>query len=153
MPVLERRCAVCHGCYDAPCQLLLTSTAGLDRGASKRLVYASARLRAARPTRLFVDEKSTEGWRRRDFFSVLEGSAPGATDSLLLRMLSLGLAHSFAAGERLPDSFPLDISRSLTCPTLDAGTIDLVMADAPPTLPSSALTVASSYGRTPLGRG
>jgi len=91
LPVLERRCAVCHGCYDAPCQLLLTSTAGLDRGASKRLVYASARLRAARPTRLFVDEKSTEGWRRRDFFSVLEGSAPGATDSLLLRMLSLDL--------------------------------------------------------------
>ncbi|VAW98726.1 Fatty acid cis/trans isomerase, partial [hydrothermal vent metagenome] len=22
-PVLERRCVVCHGCYDAPCQLKL----------------------------------------------------------------------------------------------------------------------------------
>jgi len=24
-PVLERRCVVCHGCYDAPCQLKLPS--------------------------------------------------------------------------------------------------------------------------------
>ena len=24
-PVLERRCVVCHGCYDAPCQLKLSS--------------------------------------------------------------------------------------------------------------------------------
>ena len=24
-PVLEKRCVVCHGCYDAPCQLKLSS--------------------------------------------------------------------------------------------------------------------------------
>ena len=24
-PILENRCVVCHGCYDAPCQLLLSS--------------------------------------------------------------------------------------------------------------------------------
>lgn len=36
-PVLERRCVVCHACYDAPCQLLLSSHAGLDRGASKQV--------------------------------------------------------------------------------------------------------------------
>jgi len=24
-PILENRCVVCHGCYDAPCQLKLTS--------------------------------------------------------------------------------------------------------------------------------
>jgi len=23
-PILERRCVVCHGCYDAPCQLKLS---------------------------------------------------------------------------------------------------------------------------------
>ncbi|MBM4124456.1 MAG: hypothetical protein FJ246_05820, partial [Nitrospira sp.] len=24
-PILDRRCAVCHGCYDAPCQLNLSA--------------------------------------------------------------------------------------------------------------------------------
>ena len=43
-PVLERRCAVCHACYDAPCQLLLTSPDGIERGASKQAVYDSSRL-------------------------------------------------------------------------------------------------------------
>ena len=28
-PVLEGRCVVCHGCFDAPCQLVLSSRAGL----------------------------------------------------------------------------------------------------------------------------
>ena len=31
-PVLERRCVVCHACYDAPCQLKLSSPAGIGRG-------------------------------------------------------------------------------------------------------------------------
>ena len=30
-PVLESCCVVCHGCYDAPCQLALTAFAGIDR--------------------------------------------------------------------------------------------------------------------------
>ena len=33
-PVLEKRCVVCHGCFDAPCQLKLTSYEGLVRGAN-----------------------------------------------------------------------------------------------------------------------
>ena len=40
-PVLESRCVVCHACYDAPCQLLLSSYAGRaarrDQGARLRL--------------------------------------------------------------------------------------------------------------------
>jgi len=31
-PILENRCVVCHGCYDAPCQLKLSSPEGIDRG-------------------------------------------------------------------------------------------------------------------------
>ena len=31
---LEQRCMVCHGCYDAPCQLKLDAWQGLQRGAS-----------------------------------------------------------------------------------------------------------------------
>ena len=47
-PLLERRCVVCHACYDAPCQLKLTSWDGIARGGSKEPVYKT-RLRAARP--------------------------------------------------------------------------------------------------------
>ncbi|MCL5779337.1 hypothetical protein M1105_20530 [Limibaculum sp. FT325] len=37
--ILERRCVVCHGCYDAPCQLKLSSPDGVARGAAKSDVY------------------------------------------------------------------------------------------------------------------
>src|SRR5512143_2404881 len=37
-PIFERRCAVCHGCYDAPCKLNLTAYEGLARGANKKPV-------------------------------------------------------------------------------------------------------------------
>ena len=50
--VFERRCVVCHGCYDAPCQLKLDTFEGIARGASEQRVYDGARLNAAEPTRL-----------------------------------------------------------------------------------------------------
>ena len=34
-PVLTQRCVVCHACYDAPCQLKISSSEGVARGASK----------------------------------------------------------------------------------------------------------------------
>ncbi len=117
-PVLEGRCAVCHGCYDAPCQLLLSSHAGADRGATKRAVYAPTRLLAAEPTRLGIDERSTTGWRQRGFFPVLEPSRSG-DGALLLRMLALGRAQPFAPDSKLPEEFPMDIGRELTCPKPD----------------------------------
>ncbi|MEX2208006.1 MAG: fatty acid cis/trans isomerase [Myxococcota bacterium] len=115
-PVLDNRCVVCHACYDAPCQLLLSSHEGALRGAAQEPVYDSSRLRAKPPTRLFVDAHGVQAWRERDFFSVLD--APGearSSDALLLRMLALGRARPFAEGKRLPDSVSLDINRTLTC--------------------------------------
>ncbi len=70
-PVLDKRCVVCHSCYNAPCQLQLGSYEGLERGASKAGVYSSSRLRAQDPTRLFMDAQTTEEWRAKDFTSVL----------------------------------------------------------------------------------
>ena len=118
-PVLENRCVVCHACYDAPCQLLLSSFEGATRGATKEPVYDSARLRAKDPTRLFVDAHGAAAWRARGFYSVIDAPAstsPSRTsDALLLRMLALGHAHPFAAGKPLPDSVGLNINRALTC--------------------------------------
>ncbi|MFT5807431.1 MAG: putative membrane protein [Moritella dasanensis] len=45
-PLLNQRCVVCHGCYDAPCQLKLTSPEGIERGLSKSLVHSCSRLLA-----------------------------------------------------------------------------------------------------------
>ncbi len=122
-PVLDSRCVVCHGCYDAPCQLLLSSHEGAVRGATKVPVYDSSRLEAEPPTRLFVDARSTGAWRARGFFPVLGSRPQGAgalpSDSLLLAMLALGRSHPFPEGQRLPDAVALDINRKLSCAAAD----------------------------------
>lgn len=74
-PILDRRCVVCHGCYDAPCQLKLSSAAGIARGGSKEIVYDGARLSPADPTRLFIDALSTAEWRNKGFHPVLADDA------------------------------------------------------------------------------
>ena len=70
-PILNNRCVVCHGCYDAPCQLKLSSPAGLQRGSSKVKVYNGARFKTMAPTRLGIDAKTTEEWRHKDFTAVI----------------------------------------------------------------------------------
>ena len=91
--MLQRRCVVCHGCYDAPCQLKLSSPAGITRGASKELVYNAGRFTAMSPTRLHIDAKTTEEWRNKDFHSVLnEGTATASQNldqSVMYKMLRL----------------------------------------------------------------
>lgn len=70
-PILESRSVVCHGCYDAPCQLKLSSAQGIERGISNQLVYDGARLLAEKPNRLFIDGQNTQDWRERGFSPVL----------------------------------------------------------------------------------
>lgn len=118
-PVLERRCVACHACYDAPCQLLASSYDGIERGATRQPVYDSSRLRRAQPTRLELDAVGVEAWRALGFDSVLGGDSGASTPSTLLNMLALGRAHTFPAEEKLPADLPLDINRSLSCPTVE----------------------------------
>ena len=66
-PVLDSRCVVCHGCYDAPCQLKLSSVEGIDRGLSKERVYDGTRLLAQEPSRLLFDALDTAQWREKGF--------------------------------------------------------------------------------------
>lgn len=111
-PILDRRCVVCHGCYDAPCQLKLSSSEGIARGASKEAVYDSSRLMAMNPTRLFVDATSVEAWRQKGFSSVTD-AGPGAA-SLLKGMLELGRNHPVVADTPLRGTLGLDINRELS---------------------------------------
>jgi len=39
-PLLDKRCTVCHSCYNSPCQLKLDSYEGADRGATKSSVFS-----------------------------------------------------------------------------------------------------------------
>ena len=112
-PIIEQRCMVCHGCYDAPCQLKLDAWAGLQRGASKEMVYDGTRLRTANLTRLFEDAKTTQEWRDKGFYSVL--SEQSTKQSVLQGMLELKQQHPLPAGEKLPDSFELGLDRDQQC--------------------------------------
>jgi hypothetical protein len=116
---LERRCMVCHGCYDAPCQLKLDAWEGLERGASKDQVYDGARLLTAKLTRLFEDAQTTEQWREKGFYPVLGSGDGGGEDGVIQRILELKQQHPLPAGDILPDSFDLGLDRKQQCPKPD----------------------------------
>jgi hypothetical protein len=122
-PLLERRCLVCHGCYDAPCQLKLDSYQGLARGASKEEVYSTARFAPATPSRLFEDAQTTAGWRVRGFSPVVpdqpDASESDRRASVLARMLDLKKQHPLPAGKVLPDSFDFSLNRAQQCPRVE----------------------------------
>ena len=122
-PILNNRCAVCHGCYDAPCQLNLASQEGLSRGANKEKVYDGTRLLAATPTRLFVDAQTTKQWRDKDFYPVLnERNQLGDLDaSVLSRILALKVKESQNLNNKpLPkEQYDFSLNRAQYCPSVE----------------------------------
>jgi hypothetical protein len=123
-PVLEQRCVVCHGCYDAPCQLKLSSAEGIARGANKTRVYNGARILADEPTRLFVDAMTTEQWRTKQFYPVLNETTqhnPVANleNSVMYQMLRLKQLHPQARTGMLATAFDTGLDREQSCPALD----------------------------------
>lgn len=123
-PILERRCVVCHGCYDAPCQLKLSSYEGLLRGANRAKVYDGYRILGVEPTRLFIDAKTIPEWREKHFHPVLnevntKDPEQNLENSLLYQMLRLKQRHPQPRVGRLPDSFDISLDRKQICPTLE----------------------------------
>jgi len=122
-PILDSRCVVCHGCYDAPCQLKLGSVEGIDRGATKQIVYDISRLKAAAPTRLFIDAWDTAGWRRKDFYPVLnerrDSEDANLDNSVLAKLIQLKRQNPLPDTGKLDKDFAFDISRDLQCPTVE----------------------------------
>lgn len=112
-PIFEQKCVACHACYDAPCQLKLTSNEGVSRGASQMPVYDGARTKDARPSRLHFDAHGETEWRNRGFFSVLDES--DAQASLMRRMLSLGQENNWGDNQRLPEELDISLTRSNQC--------------------------------------
>lgn len=109
-PLLDKRCVVCHSCYNSPCQLKLSSYDGVDRGASKKRVYDATRLTTMDPTRLFTDAQSTEQWRQKGFFSVTQNTASsGQNNSFMLQLLDHKMKHREVKGEFFAED------KDLTC--------------------------------------
>jgi hypothetical protein len=122
-PILERRCSVCHSCYDAPCQLKTTCFEGIDRGGTKALVYNAARLTADRPTRLHIDADSAEGWRELGFHPVLNERDPTPVadleNSVLNLMLQLKKEHPLPPTDLLSETFDLRLDHDYICTTAE----------------------------------
>lgn len=122
-PILDSRCVVCHGCYDAPCQLKLGSIEGIDRGASKQAVYDFARLTAVSPTRLFVDATETQDWRNKGFHPVLnersENAVANLDNSILAKLIQLKRLNPQPLSGKLNADFDLDLDHPQQCATMD----------------------------------
>ena len=121
-PVIDNRCVVCHACYDAPCQLKMSSVEGIDRGGSKNTVYQGTRLIASAPTRLFEDAQTTEQWREFDFHPVLNERAQNETANLdaglMAKMLMQKEKHPLPQQDQLKD-FDFSLYRDEQCPTVE----------------------------------
>ncbi|MFK7830306.1 MAG: fatty acid cis/trans isomerase [Congregibacter sp.] len=115
--ILEQRCVVCHGCYDAPCQLKMDAWSGLQRGASKDMVYDGTRLVSAKLTRLWEDAHSIEEWRQKGFYSMLGGTSQEA--GILQKMLSLKAEYPLPKSGSLPETFDFSLDRDQSCPSPD----------------------------------
>jgi hypothetical protein len=125
-PILEKRCVVCHGCYDAPCQLKLSSPAGIRRGSNKTKVYNGERITAADPTRLFIDAVTTSQWRQKNFTAVLNENNDADSNnpvrnlenSVLYRMLLHKEIHPQPRTGILNKNLDLSLGRKQSCPTI-----------------------------------
>jgi len=122
-PIIEQRCVVCHGCYDAPCQLKMDAFAGIDRGANKNKVYDGARLLASNLTRLFEDAQTTEQWREKKFYPILnerkQTTEANLAGSTLYQILDLKRSHPLPTTAILADSFDFSLNRDEQCPKIE----------------------------------
>lgn len=118
-PVLDQRCVVCHACYDAPCQLNMSSIEGIERGASEDKVYKSIRLTAAPLTRLFEDAQSVAQWRAKAFHPVLneheDTREANREAGVMYRSLQLKKQNPLPNVRRLSDRFDLSLNRKQAC--------------------------------------
>ena len=111
-PVLVKRCVVCHSCYNSPCQLKLSSWDGLERGASKEMIYNGGRLKTMDPSRLFIDAQTEAEWRNKGFVSVKQQQSQEYTDSLMYMILDHKRIAPKVSGEYFSEATDLTCSEN-----------------------------------------
>jgi hypothetical protein len=127
-PIIENRCVVCHGCYDAPCQLKMESRAGIERGANKAMVYNGERLLTANISDSLsklteLTGESLQPLRQQGFFPILnerqQTEQANTQASLFHQMLALKQQHPLPSDPILNDDFDVSLNRSQQCPTIE----------------------------------
>jgi hypothetical protein len=122
-PIVENRCIVCHGCYDAPCQLKMSAIEGIVRGANPDRVYNSVRVKKGQMTRLFEDAQTVGEWREKGFHPVLNEypSSPAANRdaSVMHKILQLKQTNPLPDVQQLPKEFTLTLDRKQVCTTAE----------------------------------
>ncbi len=130
-PILTHRCAVCHSCNDAPCQINFTSIEGIDRGASSKPVYNGARFFTQEPTRLDIDALTTAQWRTKQFTPILnerrQNEQINLDNSLLYKVLTTKREQKFITKGRLSKEYGVgqelvkdeSFVHSQTCPDIE----------------------------------
>ncbi|MFT5728104.1 MAG: hypothetical protein ACI8PB_002256 [Desulforhopalus sp.] len=111
-PVLVKRCVVCHSCYNSPCQLKLSSWDGLERGASKEMIYNGGRLKTMDPSRLLIDAHSESEWRKKGFFTVKQEQSQEYTDSMMYMLLDHKRIAPAVRGEYFSEATDLTCSEN-----------------------------------------
>ncbi|MFT5729169.1 MAG: hypothetical protein ACI8PB_003332 [Desulforhopalus sp.] len=111
-PVLVKRCVVCHSCYNSPCQLKLSSWDGLERGASKEMIYNGGRLKTMDPSRLLMDAHSESEWREKGFFTVKQEQSQEYTDSMMYMLLDHKRIAPAVRGEYYSEATDLTCSEN-----------------------------------------
>ncbi|PKI16349.1 fatty acid cis/trans isomerase [Colwellia sp. 12G3] len=127
-PIIENRCVVCHGCYDAPCQLKMESRAGIERGANKAMVYNGERLLTANISASLsklteLKAESLQPLREQGFFPVLnerqQTEQANTQASLFYQMIQLKQQHPLPSEPLLSNNFDVSLDRNQQCPTIE----------------------------------
>lgn len=127
-PIIENRCVVCHGCYDAPCQLKMESRAGIERGANKSLVYDGERLLTAKISDSLnklneLNVETLQPFRQQGFYPVLnerqQTEQANTQASLFYQMLQLKQQHPLPSKSILGNDFDVSLNREQQCPTIE----------------------------------
>lgn len=147
-PIIENRCVVCHGCFDAPCQLKMENLAGLERGANKETVYNGERLLTAKEnhslsTLTAHNKTELQSFRQSGFFPVLnereQTPIANTNAGLMYQMLQLKQQHPLPNTKLLDDSFDISLDRDQQCPTIEEFNqykMDYPLAGMPYALPA-----------------
>lgn len=86
-PIFDNRCIACHSCNNAPCQANFQTYEGIDRGASKEIVYEGSRIHSISPSRMGIDAASTAEWREKKFYPI--NNSKNLNDNILAKVLAL----------------------------------------------------------------
>lgn len=110
-PILDKRCVVCHSCYNSPCQTKFSSFEGIQRGGTKTAIYDN-RIKVIEPTRLFIDATNESTWREKGFYSILD-SLDNQNNSLMSILLEQKQKYPQSIGNYAPENDKLTCSKDL----------------------------------------